>query len=150
MLNVIENNFAQNATDNDSSVKQNENARNNTRRFRQRVVGTERLKRCAKTQKDCENGGLVAKKRVRCENNDRHTTGIAKMGIRTLRSLSASQRIKNAHHFFLTLNAFDILREIRCGTKLKILVSVVRFRPRPPVKNRSCTCDYGFSICAVR
>ena len=45
MLNRIENNYAQNATGSDSSVRQNANARNNTRRCRQRVVGTERLKR---------------------------------------------------------------------------------------------------------
>jgi hypothetical protein len=60
-------------------VRQNANARNNTRRCRQRVVGTERLKRCANTLNDCENVWFVAKMRVRCENTGRHTTGIAKM-----------------------------------------------------------------------
>ena len=133
MLNVIESNFAQNATDSDSSVRQNANARNNTRRCRQRVVGVERLKRCANTLIDCENVGFVAKKRVYCKDNDRHTTGIVQILSRTLQEMSAcSTQQKHAHHFFKTLHYVEKRGKCLQSPTLLIRRSRVRISQFPP------------------
>ena len=134
MLNVIENNFAQNATDNDSSVKQNANARNNTRRCRQRVVGTERLQRCTITLNDCENVGFVVKKRVYCANTDGQTTGIVQILSRTLQEMSArSTQQKHAHHFFRTLHYVEKRGKCLQSPTLLIRRSRVRASQFPPL-----------------
>ncbi|MEY4100458.1 MAG: hypothetical protein RL300_1629 [Pseudomonadota bacterium] len=55
-----------------------------------------------------------------------------------------------AHRPFSTLlNAEN--KQVRSGlSELKILVSVVRFRPGPPNRHRSSTCYYGVFVCGVR
>jgi hypothetical protein len=116
-------------------VRQNGDARNNTRRCRQRVVGTERLKRCANTLNHCEYVGFVVKKRVYCKDNDRHKTGIVQILSRTLQEMSAckTQQI-HAHHFFRTLHVNENAEASAQSSTLLIRRSRVRISQFPPFK----------------
>jgi len=77
--------------------------------------------------------GSIAENFVCCCETRGHTTGIAEIPSATLRYfLQRVARTQHAHQIFKTLYMFvsTLLLWFRCV--LKIRVSVVRFRPRPP------------------
>ncbi len=56
---------------------------------------------------------------------------------------------KQAHPIFIPLQMLVIKHFLRSSRGLKILVSVVRFRPRPPFQHRSFARDCGVFVCAA-
>ncbi len=58
--------------------------------------------------------------------------GIVKMVRNTLRTAFCKTQQKHAHPTFKTLRVLDVARLAVWRGALKIRVSVVRFRPRPP------------------
>jgi len=66
----------------------------------------------------------------------------------TLQAVFYDTQQKHAHPTFVTL---QMLEQIRCAVwrgALKIRVSMVRFRPRPPNLHRSFQRDCGVFVCA--
>ncbi len=56
---------------------------------------------------------------------------------------------KHAHPTFRTLQMFEQARFAVWRGALKIRVSVVRFRPRPPYPHRQCASADGVSTCSA-
>jgi len=50
---------------------------------------------------------------------------------------ASTKNTKHARHFVFTLQVFVLQAKLSLARGLKILVSVVRFRPRPPYQHRS-------------
>ena len=90
--------------------------------------------------KHAENGWFVAKNIVFCKCVGRRMTGIVKILLRTVCTFSTLRKCKNyAHRIFLKLQHVENTVLLSLWLALKILVSVVRFRPRPPLLYRSIT-----------
>ena len=90
--------------------------------------------------KHAENGGFVAKNIVFCKCVGRRMTGIVKILSRTVCTFSTLRKCTYyAHRNFLKLQHVENTVLLSLGLALKIRVSVVRFRPRPPLENRSIT-----------
>ena len=88
--------------------------------------------------KHAEIGGFMAKNIVFCKCVGRRMTGIVKILLRTVRTFSMFVNCnKNAHRNFLKLYYVENTVLLSLGLALKIRVSVVRFRPRPPFIRRS-------------
>ena len=84
--------------------------------------------------KHAENGGFVAKNIVFCKCVGRRMTGIVKILLRTVFTFSTLLKCTNyAHQIFLKLKHVENTVLLSLWLALKILVSVVRFRPRPPI-----------------
>jgi len=65
---------------------------------------------------------------------------------RTLRTAFCKTQQRHAHPTFVTLQMLGLKREVESSKRLKIRVSVVRFRPRPPDPHRKCESAYGVSL----
>ena len=90
--------------------------------------------------KHAENGGFMAKNIVFCKCIGRRMTGIVKILLRTVCTFSTLLKCTNyAHRNFLKLQHVENTVLLSLWLALKILVSVVRFRPRPPYTKRSIT-----------
>jgi hypothetical protein len=88
--------------------------------------------------KHAENGGFMAKNIVFCKCVGRRMTGIVKILSRTVFTFSTLRKCTNyAHRNFLKLQHVENTVPLSLGLALKIRVSVVRFRPRPPYSKRS-------------
>ena len=75
--------------------------------------------------------------------------GIAKMvghGDRIFQH--SAESLTHAHLSFVTLKVFERARFTVWRGALKIRVSMVRFRPRPPNTHRSLAKGYGVFVCA--
>jgi hypothetical protein len=94
-----------------------------------------------------ESTGSAAKNIVFYKTNERRLTGIAQILIRKMRNLTACKTAQiHAHQFLSTLSNVEIEQNKNGKSELKILVSVVRFRPGPPNKSRSCSVTTAFSF----
>ena len=73
-------------------------------------------------------------------------TGIVKMVQDTLQAAFYKTLQKNAHHSFVTLQMLEQIRFLVWRGALKIRVSMVRFRPRPPLfKGNRSRLPFHFS-----
>ena len=85
------------------------------------------------TVKHAENCRFMAKNIVFCKCVGRLMTGIVKILSRTVCTFSTLRKCTNyAHQIFLKLQHVENTVLLSLWLALKILVSVVRFRPRPP------------------
>jgi hypothetical protein len=97
--------------------------------------------------KHAENGGFMAKNIVFCKCVGRRMTGIVKILLRTVFTFSTLRKCTNyAHRNFLKLQHVENTVLLSLWLALKILVSVVRFRPRPP-KYTKTTFGWFFICC---
>ncbi len=95
-----------------------------------------RYVRFANQLKHAENSGFVAGNIVFCESAWRRVTGIVKILCDTVRTFATLLKCKNyAHRNFTKLQNVEKTVLLSLRTALKIRVSVVRFRPRPPIQN---------------
>jgi hypothetical protein len=80
-----------------------------------------------------ESTGSTVKNIVFYNTNGKHTIGIALILLRKMRDLTACKTAQiHAHQLFDLCSTVE-KQQVRSGlSELKILVSVVRFRPRPP------------------
>ena len=92
--------------------------------------------------KPAENTGDCGENIVFYKPSGRRMRGIVKILLRTVRTFSTFVNCnKNAHRNFLKLYYVENTVLLSLWLALKILVSVVRFRPRPPHQHRSITCS---------
>jgi hypothetical protein len=78
-------------------------------------------------------------------------TGIVQMLSRTVHTFLLRCCVAYvAHHFAFTFLNFEIGGEVESSKRLKIRVSMVRFRPRPPVLHRSFARGCGVLLCTDR
>jgi hypothetical protein len=90
--------------------------------------------------KHAENGGFMAKNIVFCKCVGRRMTGIVKILLRTVCTFFTLRKCTNyAHQIFLKLQHVENTVLLSLWLALKIRVSMVRFRPRPPYLHRSVT-----------
>jgi hypothetical protein len=94
--------------------------------------------RFANFLKPAENTGDCGENIVFSKKSGRRMRGIVKILLSTVRTFSTFVNCnKNAHRNFLKLYYVEKTVLLSLGLALKILVSVVRFRPGPPNKSRS-------------
>ena len=99
------------------------------------------------TLKHAEITGLMVKNIVFYKMMGRRMRGIAKILYGMLFCYNANATLIHAHHFVKTLLVLEKARFAVWRGALKIRVSMVRFRPRPPLLHRKCSCIYGVSFC---
>jgi hypothetical protein len=75
-------------------------------------------------------------------------TGIAKMVCHKTIILACCAVQKIAHQLLATLRVLENAQVKHGQSELKIRVSMVRFRPRPPHTHRSLARGYGVFVCA--
>jgi hypothetical protein len=152
MSNAASSNSTQNVSVNVSSVKQNANARHSNvcQRSNARRSVHVRSTRCVIRVERPEIAGFCGENIVFYKPSGRRTRGIAKILSHTVGTLSAFSNVAYvAHHFVLTVQNF-VIEYFHClGSVLKIRVSVVRFRPRPPDPHRQCESADGVLLCSA-
>jgi len=142
MLNVTSNNYRQSVTDSDSNVMQNAYA--NSRSVKQQRSNLLcyvllRLKRCVNDTEPIKITGSVAKNILIYKMIGRRLTGIAQILLCTKQNSTACKPAQiHAHQILSMLHPLEIEHSRSGQSELKILVSVVRFRPRPPVFKPPC------------
>ena len=145
MLNATDNNYRVSVTGNANNVTLNACVNCVCRQLlRCNVTACVKLRyvRFLNAVKHAENGGFVAKNIVFCKCVGRRMTGIVKILLRTVFTFSTLLKCTNyAHRNFLKLQHVENTVLLSLGLALKILVSVVRFRPRPPLLYRSVTLN---------
>ena len=106
-----------------------------------------RKMRLMKSLKYPEITGFMAKNIVFYKLMGRRTRGIAKILYGMNFCYNANATLIHAHHFIKTLLVLEKARFTVWRGALKIRVSMVRFRPRPPFLHRKCFCIYGVFLC---
>ena len=141
MLNATGNNYRVSVTGNANNVTLNAYVNCVCRQvFLRKVFDSVKLRDVSfvNAVKHAENGGFMAKNIVFCKCVGRRMTGIVKILLRTVCTFSTLRKCKNyAHRIFLKLKHVENTVLLSLWLALKILVSVVRFRPRPPYTKRS-------------
>ena len=100
--------------------------------------------------KPAENTGDCGENIVFYKPSGRRMRGIVKILLSTVRTFSTFVNCnKNAHRNFLKLYYVENTVLLSLGLALKILVSVVRFRPRPPNLHRSSARPTVFFLCGL-
>ena len=154
MLNVTSNNYRQSVTDSDNNVMPNAYANSSSvklQRCNLLCCVLLRLNRCVNDTEPVKNTGSLLKNIVFYKPSRRRTRGIAQILLRKMQNLAACKAAQIHAHQILSVLHPLIIEHSRSGqSELKILVSVVRFRPRPPNQHRSFARHYGVFICAVR
>jgi hypothetical protein len=146
--------YSKNATGSVSSAAQNNFASSDSVSVKQprRWVdyGGTRCNGCEKSHEPLKNTGSAAENTVVNKMATTRTRGIAKIVWYTqFRFAAFNSTQRTTHQLFEPLLTVE-KQQVRSGqSELKILVSVVRFRPRPPNKNRSCTVTTVFSFVLV-
>ena len=139
MWNAASNNSTQNASDNVSSVKTNASVRlsNVCRRSNALRSVCVRSARCVIHVKRPENTWFCGENIVFYKPSGRRMRGIAKILSHTVQHTLRLRRVASsiAHHFAFTFLNFEKRKLIVWISVLKIRVSVVRFRPRPPIQD---------------
>lgn len=130
--------------DNDNSVKTNAGKSNydNANVLRSVSVVLRKM-RLVKSLKHAENGGFMTKNIVFYKMMGRRTRGIAKILYGMNFCYNANATLIHAHHFIKTLLVLEKARFAVWRGALKIRVSLVRFRPRPPDTPRSFARSCG-------
>ena len=128
--------------DNDNSVKTNAGKSNydNAKDLRSVIVLLRKM-RLVNALKHAENAGFMAKNIVFYKTVERRVRGIVKILYGMNFCYNANATLIHAHHFLKTLLLLVLMPLLWLFSVLKIRVSVVRFRPRPPLENRSITCS---------
>ncbi len=163
MSNAANSNSTQNVSGNVSSVKQNAHARHSNVHHRSNARHSVCVRLAAaisavsvasfkttfiKHTELAENARIYGETIVFYKPTGGRMRGIAKMLSRTGGTLSAfSNAAYVAHHFAMTLLSFDKNSTLSFKKALKIRVSVVRFRPRPPNPHRKCASTCGVLLC---
>ncbi len=138
MSNAASSNSTQNVSVNVSSVKQNANARHSNvcQRSNARRSVYLRSARCVIPVKRPENARFCGENIVFYKPSGRRMRGIAKILSHTVDTFLLRRCVAYvAHHFAFTFLNFEKRKLIVWNSVLKIRVSVVRFRPRPPYTN---------------
>ena len=100
--------------------------------------------------KHAENCRFMAKNIVFCKCVGRRMTGIVKILLRTVFTFSTFVNCnKNAHRNFLKLYYVENTVLLSLWLALKILVSVVRFRPGPPRISIAHLLGYFYFKCSM-
>ena len=153
MWNAANSNSTQNVSVNVSSVKQNANAWHNNvcHRSNARHSVYQRSARCVIHFKRAENAGFYGENIVFYKPSGRRMRGIAKILSHTVPHTLRLRRVASsiAHHFAFTFLNFEKRKLIVWISVLKIRVSVVRFRPRPPYSHRKYASAYGVLLCSA-
>jgi hypothetical protein len=133
--------------DNDNSVIMNagKSKYENAKDLRSVSVVLRKM-RLMNTLKYAEITGLMVKNIVFYKIVASRTRGIAKILYGMLFCYNANATLIHAHHFIKTLLVLEKARFAVWRGALKILVSVVRFRPGPPKNSRSCHVITTFSF----
>ena len=104
-----------------------------------------RLKRSVNDTEPIKITGYVVKNIVICKMSGRRLTGIAQILLRKMQNLAACKAAQIHAHQILSVLHPLVIEHSRSGqSELKILVSVVRFRPRPPFQHPSVTSTTVF------
>ena len=139
MLSVTDSNYRQSVTSNVSNVTQNACVNSSFRQVRWRsfyACVKLRYVRFANVVNHAENVGFLAENIVFCKNVGGVTRGIVKILFVTVCIFRALLKCKKyAHQNLLKLQYVENTVLLSLRTALKIRVSVVRFRPRPPNSN---------------
>ena len=134
--------------DNDNSVRTNAGKNNYDNANDLRSVSVVLRKMCLKKSlKHAEITGFMAKNIVFYKLMGIRTRGIAKILYGMNFCYNANATLIHAHHFIKTLLVLEKARFAVWRGALKIRVSMVRFRPRPPFRTVEVFCFYGFSFC---
>ena len=137
MLNATDNNYRVSVTGNANNVTLNAYVNCVCRQLlRCNVTACVKLRyvRFVNDVKHAENGGFMGKNIVFCKCVGRRMTGIVKILFSTVRTFSTLRKCTNyAHQIFLKLQHVENTVLLSLWLALKIRVSVVRFRPRPPI-----------------
>ena len=154
MLNATGNNYRQSVTGNADSVTLNDYVNCVCRQLlRCNVTACVKLRyvRFLNAVKHAENGGFMAKNIVFCKCVGRRMTGIVKILLRTVCTFSTLLKCTNyAHRNFLKLQHVENTALLSLWLALKIRVSVVRFRPRPPLECCSITFSATVFLFVIR
>ena len=138
MLNVTRNCYRQNVTDSDSNVTQNAYANSSSVKLQRSNLlccVLLRLTRCVNDTEPVKNTGIWRENIVFYKPSGTGKAGIAKILLRTSETFLLRRCVAFvAHHFAFTLLNFEKRQQIVWNSDLKIRVSMVRFRPRPPNK----------------
>ena len=137
MLNGKNSNCRQSVTGNADNVTRNACVNFSHRQLQRRsvcaCVELQRLRYIKPVERVVING-FATKHIVFFKSVGRLMTGIVKILFSTVRTFAASlECTKNAHQNFLKLQHVESAVLLSLSLALKIRVSVVRFRPRPPV-----------------
>ena len=151
MLNVTSNNYRQSVTDSDTNVMQNAYANSRSvkhQRSNLLCCALLRLKRSVNDTEPIKITGSVVKNIVIYKMSGIRLTGIAQILLRKMQNLAACKAAQIHAHQILSVLHPLVIEHSRSGqSELKILVSVVRFRPRPPgVLKKPIHCDGLFRL----
>ena len=136
MLNVTDNNYRQSVIGNAGNVTLNAYENCSHRQLpRSNVFACVKL-RCHSADKHVKLvviNGFALKHGVVCKCICRLMTGIVKILLSTVRTFTTLLKLtKYAHRNFIKVQHVENTALLSLGLELKTLVSVVRFRPRPP------------------
>ena len=137
-----------NASVNSAVQNSNDSSVNVSVKQRHRYVeyGGTRLNGWRNVRNRLEYTGVVVKNIAFYKMNERRLTGIAQILIRKMRNLTACKTAQiHAHQVLSTLSNVEIEQNKNGNSELKILVSVVRFRPRPPFRTVATVMWLRFS-----
>ncbi len=136
---MTDNNYKQSVTGNANNVTPNAYVNYVCRHLlRSNVNDCVKLRyaRFVNVLKPAENTGDCGENIVFSKTSGRRMRGIVKILLSTVRTFSTFNNCtKNAHRNFLKLQHVENTVLLSLGLALKIRVSVVRFRPRPPIQN---------------
>ena len=153
MLNVTSNNYRQSVTDSDNNVMQNAYANSRSGKHQRSNLlccVLLRFKRSVNDTEPIKITGSVVKNIVIYKMSGIRLTGIAQILLRKMQNLAACKAAQIHAHQILSVLHPLVIEHSRSGqSELKILVSVVRFRPRPPDLHRSFARHYDVFVCAV-
>ena len=147
MLNVTSNNYRQSVTDSDNNVMQNAYANSSSvkhQRSNLLCCVLLRFKRSVNDTEPIKITGSVVKNIVIYKMNGIRLTCIAQILLRKMQNLAACKAAQIHAHQILSVLHPLVIEHSRSGlSELKILVSVVRFRPRPPSPKRPLVYAIG-------
>jgi hypothetical protein len=154
MLNVTRNCYRQSVTDSDSNVTQNAYANSNSVKLQRSNLlccVLLRLTRCVNDTEPAKNTGICGENIVFYKTSGRRTRGIVELVHSTVDTFLLRRSVLFlAHHFAFTFLNFEKRQLLWCESVLKIRVSMVRSRPRPPkLKPSSVQAGGGFLFLGV-